>query len=203
MEFKKVRASERTINRRKLVYGVGVNDAWYFTYRTKGGEKSWCQVYQRWVGIISRAYSEKMKATNSTYRECTVCEKWLTFSVFAKWHDKNYTSGMHIDKDIKIPGNSHYSPETCLFVPMSLNNLFRYNSSTKRLLPRGVTQKTNASKYRASISINGRNIVIGSYDTPEEAHLAYLSKRDDVLTDAAGMYPEISQYILGHLTKKQ
>ena len=40
-----------------------------------------------------------------------------------------------------------------------------------RDLPKGVYKSTN--KFRSGIRVNGKNIYLGSFDTPEEAHAAY------------------------------
>lgn len=43
-------------------------------------------------------------------------------------------------------------------------------------LPLGVYKTTNGKKYGAHIGHKGKVIYLGSYDTPEEAHEAYLTK---------------------------
>ena len=64
---------------RSLICGVGVNDA---NYATSG--KRMCPFYRRWINMLERCYSEKFQEKNPTYRGCSVCEEWLTFSNFKR-----------------------------------------------------------------------------------------------------------------------
>ena len=41
---------------------------------------------------------------------------------------------------------------------------------------KGVVHKDHLKKWQAQMSINNRNIYLGIYDTPEEAHEAYMAK---------------------------
>lgn len=76
---------------KKLIYGVGVNDA---DYRinvsetiSKKGEKQkqkviWkCMIYHLWYDMLKRCYCEKYKLKYPTYRGCTVCQEWLVFLI--------------------------------------------------------------------------------------------------------------------------
>lgn len=54
----------------------------------------------------------------------TVCEEWLTYDNFFNWFKSNYIEGFALDKDFISTGNSKvYSPETCVFIPPTLNSL--------------------------------------------------------------------------------
>jgi hypothetical protein len=75
--------------------------------------------------IIDRCYNPN----NSSYinygaKGVTVCQEWLDDpAVFINWClDNGWHPGLEIDKDIKIPGNKHYSPDTCLIVTKLENN---------------------------------------------------------------------------------
>jgi hypothetical protein len=50
-------------------------------------------------------------------------------------------------------------------------------------LPRGVTNYRG--KFRAQVHINGKRIVIGSFDTPEEASVACAKKREELYGEFA------------------
>ena len=60
--------------------------------------------------------------------DCSVYEGWHNFQNFAKWYEDNYyeieEEQMHLDKDILVKGNKVYSPDTCVFVPETINGLF-------------------------------------------------------------------------------
>ncbi|EOX1555450.1 hypothetical protein ACPD0L_000751 [Vibrio cholerae] len=74
-----------------------------------------------WRHMLYRCYAEKAKLTHPTYGECTVCDEWHNFTNFYHWYKENYIEGYHLDKDIKVPGNKVYSPETCMFVSHTEN----------------------------------------------------------------------------------
>lgn len=46
----------------------------------------------------------------------------------------------------------------------------------------GVTKRKDCNKFRASISINGRSRNVGSFDSAEEAHAAYLQAKRQLHT---------------------
>lgn len=72
--------------------------------------------------MLNRCYNEKCQEKHPSYIECTVCDEWHNFQVFAKWHEENYINGFHLDKDIRIKGNKTYSPSACSFVSQSDNS---------------------------------------------------------------------------------
>lgn len=106
-------------------FGVG-------EYSKKNNKK----IYQCWQDMMKRAYDSKYKEKNPSYKDCTVCEEWHKFQNFAKWCEENHYEiegeRMELDKDIVVKRNSIYSPETCVFVPSSINKIF-----TKRQNKRG------------------------------------------------------------------
>jgi hypothetical protein len=83
------------------------------------------------------------------------------------WQDK------HLDKDILIPNNKMYSPEACMFVTLEINNLMLDNHTNRNDHPLGVHYDKTRNKFKAELSVRGKNQFIGRYSTPEEAHLAY------------------------------
>ena len=107
-----------SVNKRKPIYGWGINDADYVVSYAVNGKRKSCQYYEKWVGMLRRAFSEKYKAKNPSYLCVTVCEEWKYFSNFKKWMETQYFDGLELDKDILKSGNSVYSPETCAFVPL-------------------------------------------------------------------------------------
>ena len=102
------------------VYGVGfVGDGDFSSKSNKKAYKSWCC-------MLARCYSDDLHQKYPTYKDCTVCDSWLCFQVFAKWYYKNYPLGginYQLDKDIRVKGNKVYSPETCLFVTQKENKI--------------------------------------------------------------------------------
>lgn len=98
------------------VYGVGYLGAGNYRARNK---QSFNPYFTTWRSMIQRCYSDNLHKKHPTYKDCIVCDDWLNFQNFAKWHEENHPNDgkeYHLDKDIKIKGNKVYSPDTCLFV---------------------------------------------------------------------------------------
>ena len=162
----------------KPIYGNGINDLRddpsYTTMKKIDGKVVWrCHFYRKWKGILERCYSEKYLQTHPTYRGCSVCEDWKTFSNFMAWMKTQSWEGKHLDKDILVPGNKVYSPENCVFVSGSLNKLLTNNFAKRGKYPVGVSIKTHQKRFISSIERFGKSYHIGYFDTAEEAHEAY------------------------------
>ena len=159
---------------RKLVCGVGINDADYaLSYNGEDGKRLRCPYYARWSKMINRCYSESCLKTRPRYKGCTVSEEWLRFSNFRKWMEKQDWEGKQLDKDIKIYGNKVYSKDSCMFVSLRLNTLFVRQSTTEGSLPQGVSWHKGAKKYRADI----KGKLLGLYDDECSAETAYCKEK--------------------------
>lgn len=169
--------------RLKKVYGIGVNDAQYpihkFEYcRDSSGvlkvsKRVWtCPYYSVWRDMLRRCYSNTFHKKNVTYRQAKVCKKWLLFSNFKLWMEKQDWEGKELDKDLIVTGNTLYSPETCVFISKELNQFFKERNNDRGDYPLGVTYKPANKKYNARCSdpFLKKRVSLGLYDTPEEAH---------------------------------
>lgn len=157
----------------KLVYGIGVNDADYCINPTIDGKQVRCKYYQTWRGMLERCYDSKYQTKEPTYTGCTVCEEWLTFSNFKKWMETQDWVGKCLDKDILIQGNKIYSPDTCIFVSSSINNLFTKSDAARGKYKIGVSFKKENDKFLAQCNINGKPKYLGLFLTEEEAYKTY------------------------------
>lgn len=156
----------------KLVRGVGINDADY-AIRTKDGL---CPFYQRWHNMLTRCYDEKSLERQPTYKDCSVCEEWLTFSNFKAWMIKQDWQGKELDKDIANKGNKIYSPENCRFVTRRQNTdaTVQPVRSTNSSGINGVSFFKALGKWRARIKIDGKDHHLGYFNSIEEAKQARL-----------------------------
>lgn len=174
----------------KSVYGIGyIGEG---NYKTKINNKATHQ-YRKWKHMLDRCYNEKIKERLPTYKDCSVAEEWLNFQNFAAWYDENYYEvegeKMELDKDILFKGNKLYSPDTCLFVPERVNMLFTKCNQSRGKLPIGVDWRKTNKKYRSRYSNKeGKEVHIGYFDTPEEAFVAYKSKKEKVIKEVAAKY---------------
>ena len=173
------------------VYGVGYFGIGEFKSIDENGKQTKC--YNTWKNIHERCYDPKYHEKEPTYKNCKVCEEWNNYQIYAKWHNENYyevgNERMELDKDILKKGNKVYSPNTCVFVPQSINVLFTKCNSERGDLPIGVSKHGN--KFRARLNKgNGKLMCLGTYDTPEEAFLAYKKAKEDYIKEVAEEYKD-------------
>ncbi len=158
---------------KKLVYGVGINDATMPMRSIVNGKVIIDPYYSRWSGALSRCYSNGYFLKKPSYKDCTVCDEWLTFSNFKSWMQKQDWKDKHLDKDLLIQGNKIYSPSTCLFVSCEINNLLINMNKSECALPIGVTFNKLHKVYQATCSSKGKTVRLGLYKTAKEAGKAY------------------------------
>lgn len=103
-----------------MIYGKGYNSGG--EYKTRVDDKL-TKPYRTWCAMLKRCYNEKYHAINPTYRECTVCDEWLDYQVFAHWFNEHYIEGFDLDKDIRVEGNKIYAPQFCQFVTREANTV--------------------------------------------------------------------------------
>jgi len=133
--------------------------------------------YNLWDSMIKRCIpcgSEQIR--HPSYIGCSVHLDFIKFQDFAEWcqHQIGFgNDGWALDKDILVPGNKVYGPDTCAFVPRQLNQLLTHKRSTQGEYPTGVDHHKRTGKYRASIGIDGVQTHIGYFETPEQAECAY------------------------------
>tara|TARA_R110000850_G_scaffold271654_1_gene406125 strand:- start:542 stop:1174 length:633 start_codon:yes stop_codon:yes gene_type:complete len=171
--FYRIKVNNQSIAQRKLLYGVGVNDSWYKTHITINGKDYICRLHNLWSAMLERCYCEKTLRRKPDYFNCYVSDEWLVFSNFLKWIESQDIKDKQLDKDILITGNRVYSSATCLMVPQEINKLLVIKDKTKGLWPNGVSRVKLTGRFISYCAVNGKNKGLGTYDTPEEAKLAY------------------------------
>lgn len=164
------------------------------------------KLYNSWMKMLNRVSEYgRSNPKNNSYINASVCEEWKCYQNFALWYDTylnslnpEFYNEYQIEKDIKQRGLIHkiYSPETCCVVPASLNYSITYEASSinnkiiESDLPVGVHRQGN--KYLINLSIGGSGInghdYLGSYDTPEEAFVAYKREKEKYIHQAAQYY---------------
>lgn len=170
---------------KRLVCGVGINDSDHQTSKIVSGKVVTCPFYRKWKKMIERCYSEKWQEKCPTYKGCSVCSEWLTFSNFREWMDRQNWNGNHLDKDIILSGNKIYSPDTCIFIPQAINSLLTDSGSLRGKHPIGVTYDSRDMKFRAQIRRYAKNTNLGNFNTEHEASSAYLTAKSAHVTIVA------------------
>lgn len=174
--------------KKRLVYGVGINDADYKVHKTSSkmvdGKRvykiEWrCPVYTTWAGMLERCYSAKYQSKNPTYKGCSVSEEWLTFSVFKSWMEKQDWDGMQLDKDILFEGNKVYSKETCVFVTRAVNMFTIDSGAARGEWPIGVYWNKKYEKFMSQCNnpFTKKRENLGYFNCELEAHQAWLKRK--------------------------
>jgi hypothetical protein len=150
------------------VYNVGYTGegSYSLTFNRKAVKS-----YNVWNSMLQRCYDKEFQKKQSTYINCYVDENWKNFQNFAKWFEDNYIEGFQLDKDLLIKNNKKYGPNTCCFIPQELNHAIIKNNNKKSNYPTGVRKDKN--KFSAQISMYGKNIYLGMFNTIEEASIVY------------------------------
>lgn len=162
---------------------------------SENGKKT--RVYKTWSGMLQRCYDEKIQEKHPTYIGCKVCDEWLNFQNFAKWYEGNYyevdSERMELDKDILIKHNKIYSPETCVYVPQTINLLFTKKQNNRGGSVIGATTRENG-KYTVHCTIfnpeTGKSKIkhLGVYSTQEKAFEVYKYYKEKNIKIVADYY---------------
>lgn len=170
------------------VYGfgfIGVGD-----YKACDGNGKHTKCYETWQNMYQRCYYHKWQEKHPSYKGCKVCKEWNNYQAFAKWHIENYYEiegqAMALDKDILNKGNKVYSPETCIFVPVSINSLFVKRDNKRGQCPIGVHKHGN--KFQAKLRKDNETIHLGYFNTPELAFQAYKQAKEQYIKEVAEEY---------------
>lgn len=167
------------------------------------------EAHKRWKNLLDRAKYNSKDHNRLAYVDVSICDEWLNYSNFEKWYEENYyevdDERMDIDKDILVKGNRVYSPETCIFAPQAINQLFEmktiksvsHHFTDKNLspkgeyLPVGITWCNEKQKYRASLNIGNRKVKnLGRFNTIEEAFAVYKQAKEARIKEVAEQYKD-------------
>lgn|ERR1043165_5068076 len=176
---------------KKLVHNWGISNANYITQQWINGKNVWCPVYQKWYSMLSRAFSAAVHKTQPSYIGTTVNEEWKYFTDFKSWVESQVWEGLHLDKDILVPGNTEYSSETCAFIPEWVNTLLVRTGRSYNDYPLGVSYNKTSGKFICTCSnITKSSAWVGSYLDPMEAHRAWQKAKIEAILDVIKLYRE-------------
>ncbi len=115
---------------KKLVYGVGINDADYKVNTLSPSGDKWlrCPIYTQWKNMMARCYGKSTHKRQPTYVGCSVHPEWHSFTRFRGWMVTQDWEGKQLDKDFRVNGNKVYGPDTCIFLSRKANVACRSNT---------------------------------------------------------------------------
>lgn len=174
------------MGKRKLIFGVGINDADYpVAVGGRGAKIAYDPFYEVWRYMLRRCYSAERHLTQPTYIDCTVAHEWLTFSNFRDWMVRQPWQGRQIDKDILFPGNKVYSPEACVFVTQETNLLLVDRASKRGDYPLGVSYDKKRGLFSGKVSKDARTVNLGRFSNPMHAHVAWQREKAKIIRTVA------------------
>ena len=173
------------------VYGVG-----YFgigKYKSEIDGKA-TKMYVVWKDMLRRCYDKAELKKYPTYIGCSVADEWKCFQNLGDWFEENWNSymkGWHLDKDILKKGNKIYSPETCCFIPPEINTLLIKCDGSRGIYPLGVYKVGH--RFASCLKKQGKNVTLGTFDTPEEAFQAYKTAKEEYIKEVADIWKPLIQ----------
>jgi len=176
----------------KLVCGVGINDANYVVKPRINGKMVACPFYVAWNNMLMRCYDPKFQAKRPTYIGCSVVPEWLSFMTFRAWMVWQDWQDRVLDKDLLIPGNRVYSPQTCVFISHGLNNFTTDSAAARGEFPLGVYWHRQSGKFMARCSnpFTGKQEHLGLFTCPDEAHEAWRKRKHELALQIAALHAD-------------
>ena len=129
--------------------------------------------------MIKRVYAPDTEQVAKDYAGTSVAPDWLDFQNFAEWfYEQPFCKerGYQLDKDLILPGNKVYQGTLCSLIPRELNSFISAdNRRNKHGCGVGFVGLTG--RFFATIALRGCKEYLGTFDTKEEATLAYRRAR--------------------------
>jgi len=171
------------MKKRKLLFGVGINDADYPVSWTTGEKRFSCRYYDVWRDMLKRCYCPKYQAKYPTYIGCTVVPEWLYFMTFRAWMVRQDWEGKQLDKDLLIDGNKRYNDKTCWFVTNKINNILTNCGAARGKYSEGVCKP--GMRFTVKIRLNIKRKHLGTFDTEEDAVVVYRRAKGEYIRQVA------------------
>lgn len=177
----------------RSVYRVGYLGEGKYKIKQNGKDT---KCYYTWKSMLQRCYDPKYHKKEPTYIGCKASEEFHNFQNFGEWDEDNYYKvegeKMCLDKDILIKGNKIYSPDTCIYVPNTINLLFTKRQNDRGSSPIGTRFYNGKYIVRCGIfnpeSGKLERKYLGLYGTQEESFQVYKYHKEKTIKQIADYY---------------
>lgn len=122
--------------------------------------KVWAAMIQRCSNIKSAGYK------NYGGRGISVCEEWLSFNNFIADMGARTTPKHTLER---VDNNAGYNKDNCIWATRTMQSINTRTYKTNKSGHKGVFLDKESGKYRVSIGVNGRRIVLGSFSELADA----------------------------------
>lgn len=116
--------------------------------------------------------------------------------------------GKHLDKDVLVLGNKHYSPETCAFIDHRLNSFITSDIQAPRgSLAVGVSWRHKNQRFQARCvnPFTQKRESLGLFPTEAEAHEAWRKRKHELACQYATLQtdPRVADALTRRYEKEQ
>lgn len=165
---------------------IGINNG---KYPARIGKNKTLE-YSHWQKMLTRCVKSSADE-NKTYVDCTISDNFKNYSYFYEWCQNQIGFGglnFHLDKDLFLKGNKHYSEDNCFFVPQELNNLLLSCKSKRGEYPIGVSFDKRVKLFESYITKDKKKHSLGFYKDPVTAFNKYKEAKEDYIKMVANRY---------------
>lgn len=134
-------------------------------------------------------FSLHYKKGKKYYEDITIHEDWYYRSKFENWYNEQkelqpMIDTLEIEKDILVPNNRMYSPDTCIFVPDWFNLQFLERGKSRGSCPLGVCPYHKGFISNIGDGSGKTKKYLGYFPTEELAHIAWQQAKVIKLSEA-------------------
>lgn len=165
----------------RTVYGVGIYVPYgvYICRDSVSGKIT--KEYNLWSNMLKRCYCPQQLEEDPTYKGMSVHKEWERSDVYWKWAERQagwLSKNYHQDKDLLVPGNKVYSPDTVVFISNQLNTFLCDCRKVRSQYGQGVYKK--GKKFSAVMWDNNKPTNLGVFDTLEDASNTFCKAKTEV-----------------------
>lgn len=144
-------------------------------------------ITRMWNSMMIRCYDpKKLNEAGKSYRNCTISRDWWNLENFKSWCIDQisagyYQDGWELDKDLLVKGNTLYSSETCVFLPVRLNQLQQVKKDSEYNWLPGVNFDKSRGKFKSEVNFDGKRYYFPRRETELESFLEYKELKEKLV----------------------